>query len=92
MGRIFANIGEWLLRNSVQKALAGAGLGVVSYLGILVAVRAAFDQLINSTYSLPADVLQLMGLYGIDHVLSTFVSVAVFLLTLNSGKLAIRAK
>lgn len=92
MLKFFAVLTEWLLKNSVQKALSGAGLSVVSYLGVLVAVRAAFDQLINSVYSIAADLLQMMGIWGIDHVLGSFISVAVFLMTLNTGKLAIRKK
>jgi len=92
MGKLLAQISEWLLKNSVQKTLSGAGLGIVSYLVILVSVRAAFDKMINSAYSGPSQLLNLMGIYGIDYVLSAFVSVAVFLMTLNSGKLAIRKK
>lgn len=92
MGKLLALIGSWLSKNLVQKALSGAGLGVVSYLGILVAIRSAFDSMINSVHTLPADMLNLMGIFGVDHVLSTFISVGTFLLTLNSGKLAIRKK
>lgn len=92
MLKFFANLAEWLLKNSVQKALSGAGLGVVSYLVVLVSVRAAFDQMINTVYSAPAGLLNLMGIYGIDYVLGSFISVAIFLMTLNSGKLAIRKK
>jgi len=92
MGKLLALLGGWFSKNIIQKALMGAGLGVVSYLGILVAVRTAFDSMINSVYSLPADMLNLMGIFGVDHVISTFVSVGIFLLTLNSGKLAIRKK
>lgn len=92
MLKFLANLSEWLLKNSVQKALSGAGLGVVSYLVVLVSVRAAFDQMINSAYSAPAQLLNLMGIFGVDAVISAFVSVAVFLMTLNSGKLAIRKK
>lgn len=90
MGKIFAVIGEWLLRNGVKKVLTGAGLGVFSYLAVVTAIRAAFDSLINELDSLPRDVLELMGIYGIDLVISAFVSVSVFLLTLNNGKLVIK--
>lgn len=90
MLKFFAKLVEWLLKNGVQKTLMGAGLGVVSYLTVLVAIRAAFDQMINSVYSAPSSLLNLMGIFGIDYVLSSFISVAIFLLTLNSGKLAIR--
>lgn len=92
MLKFFATLSEWLLKNSVQKALSGAGLGVVSYLVVLTSVRAAFDQMINTAYSAPAELLNLMGIYGIDYVLGSFISVSVFLMTLNSGKLAIRKK
>lgn len=92
MLKFLAVLSEWLLKNSVQKVLSGAGLSIVSYLGVLVALRAAFDQLMNSAYSMPADLIQMMGIWGIDHVLSSFISVAVFLMTLNSGKLALRKK
>lgn len=92
MLKLLATLSEWLLKNSVQKVLSGAGLGLVSYLVIITSVRAAFDSMINSAYSGPAELLNLMGIYGIDYVLESFVSVAVFLLTLNSGKLAIRKK
>lgn len=70
----------------------GAGLSVVSYLGIVVAIRAAFDQLINSVYSTSADLLNFMGICGIDYVLGGFVSTAVFILTLRQGNLMIRKK
>lgn len=90
MYKIFAQIGEWLLRNTVQKVIKGAGLSIVTYLSIIVAVREAFDYLIQSAQTVGADVLGLCGIYGIDFVLSAFVSVAVFLLTLNEGKLFIR--
>lgn len=92
MAKILAQIAEWMMKNSVQKVLSGAGLGIVSYLVILTSVRAAFNSLINTAYSAPAQLLNLMGIYGIDFNLSSFVSVAVFLMTLNSGKLAIRKK
>ncbi|WP_224963462.1 DUF2523 family protein [Acinetobacter guillouiae] len=92
MGKLLVLIGGWLSKNIIQKALMGAGLGLVSYFGILVAIRTAFDSMINSVYSVPADLLNLMGIFGVDHVISTFVSVGVFLLTLNQGKLLIRKK
>lgn len=92
MLKLFANLSEWLLKNSVQKILTGAGLGVVSYLVVMVSVRAAFNQLIDTVYAAPTVLLSLMGLSGIDYVLSAFVSVAIFLMTLNSGKLSIRKK
>lgn len=90
MGRLLVLISDWILRNTIQKVLKGAGLGLVSYLGILSAIRLAFDTLINSAYTAPAQLLNLMGMFGIDHVLSSLVSVAVFLLTLNQGKLFLR--
>lgn len=92
MLKLLAVLSGWLLKNSVQKVLSGAGLGLVSYLVILTSVRAAFDTLIDTAYSGPAELLNLMGMSGIDYVIGGFVSVAVFLLTLNSGKLAIRKK
>lgn len=90
MGKILAIIGEWLLRNGVKKVLAGAGLGVFSYLAVMVAIRAAFDALLSEVNSVPRDVLELMGLSGIDSVISAVVSVSIFLMTLNNGKLVIR--
>lgn len=90
MGKILAIVGEWLLKNGVKKVLTGAGLGVFSYLAVVTAIRSAFDSLIGEVDSLPNDVLQLMGIYGVDLVLSAFISVAVFLLTLNNGKLVIK--
>lgn len=90
MGKIFAIVGEWLLRNGVKKVLTGAGLGVFSYLAVVTAIRSAFDSLAGELQSLPRDVLNLMGIYGIDLNISAFISVAVFLLTLNNGKLIIK--
>lgn len=92
MLKFLAKLTEWLLKNSVQTVLKGAGLSVVSYLGIVVAIRAAFDQLINSIYSTSADLLNFMGIAGIDFVLGGFVSTAVFILTLRQGNLLIRKK
>ncbi|WP_151753903.1 DUF2523 family protein [Acinetobacter soli] len=92
MLKFLAVLSEWLLKNSVQKIIAGAGLSVVSYLGVLIALRAAFTALMNKAYDMPADLIQMMGIWGIDHVLSTFISVAVFIMTLNAGKMAIRKK
>lgn len=90
--KFLAKLTEWLLKNSVQTVLKGAGLSVVSYLGIVVAIRAAFDSLINSIYSSSADLLNVLGIYGIDLVIASFVSVAVFILTLRQGNLLIRKK
>lgn len=90
MAKILTIIAEWFLKNSVKKILAGAGLGIFTYLGIVVAIRAAFDLLIQDVNSISADVLALMGIYGIDKVISAFISVAIFLLTLNNGKLIIK--
>lgn len=90
MGRILTIISEWLLKNGVRKLLMGAGLSVVSYLAVLTAFRAAFDSLINSSSSIPANLLNLLGMAGVDSALSAFISVAIFVLNLNSGKLAIR--
>lgn len=85
-----ATLAAWLLKNAVQKILLGAGLSVVGYLGTMSAVRYAFNSQINSVNGLAPDLLALMGIYGIDSVLSAFVSVSLFLLTLNAGKLFIR--
>ena len=92
MWRIAIIVIEWLLKNAVQRVLLGAGLSLVSYTGIMTAVRYAFNNSISSIYSIPGTVLALMGLYGIDHVISTLVSVGLFVLTLNQGKLALRRK
>lgn len=90
MGKFFAIFGEWLLKNGVKKVLTGAGLGIFSYLAVVTAIRTALDSLVGELDSLPRDVLNLMGIYGIDLNISAFVSVAVFLMTLNNGKLVIR--
>ena len=92
MLRFLVIFGEWLLKNTVQKVLLGAGLSIVTYMGVLVAVRAAFNSMISNINSVGAAMLNLMGIYGIDYNLSGLISTAVFLLTLNSGKLAIRKK
>lgn len=92
MLRILLIIGEWLLKNAVQRILLGAGLAIVSYMGVLVVIRATFNSLISNINSVAADMINLMGIYGIDYVLSSLISVSVFLLTLNSGKLALRKK
>lgn len=90
MGRVLVVIIEWLLKNSVQKILLGLGLGVVSYLGTMSAVKYAFNQQLLGLNGLAPDLLALMGIYGIDHVLSSFISAAIFVMALSSGKLAIR--
>lgn len=90
MLRVLALIGEWLLKNSVQKILKGAGLSVASYLGILTAIRVAFDKLMQNVNSIGGELLGMLGLIGLDYVLSAYVSVAMFLLMLNQGKLFIK--
>ncbi|EHU1539773.1 DUF2523 family protein [Acinetobacter baumannii] len=90
MPMFLAILAEWLLKNAVQKILIGAGLSVVSYLGTMTAIRAAFSSQLNSVNTLAPDLLALMGIYGIDHVLSSFISAGLFVLTLNSGKLFLR--
>ncbi|MBV6769770.1 DUF2523 family protein [Acinetobacter baumannii] len=90
MLKFFALLTEWLLKNSVQKVLSGAGLSIVSYLTVVTAIRVAFDKLINSVYSVSADLLNFMGICGIDYALSGYVSVSIFLLMLKKGNLNIR--
>ena len=92
MAKLFAIVAGWMLKNAVQKVLMGAGLSLVGYLAVMTAFRAAFSSLINAAYSGPANLLSLCGLCGIDYMLSVFVSAAIFIMTLNSGKLAIRKK
>ncbi|MFW1646205.1 DUF2523 family protein [Acinetobacter guillouiae] len=92
MGKLLVLIGGWLLDNFIRRILAGAGLAVVSYLGVLALVRTAFDSIINNLYSTPGVLLSMMGMLGIDHVLGSFISVAIFLITLDSGKLMLRKK
>ena len=92
MAKIFALIAGWMLKNAVQKVLLGAGLSVVGYLAVMTAFRAAFSSMIAGAYSAPATILGLLGLIGADYALSVFVSAAIFIMTLNSGKLAIRKK
>lgn len=90
MGRLLTILSEWLLKNGVRKLLLGAGLSVASYLAVLTAFRVAFDSLINSSHSISANLLNVLGLAGVDSALSAFVSAAIFILNLNSGKLALR--
>lgn len=90
MLRILAILAEWLLKNAVQKILLGAGLGIVSYLTVVSAVKAAFMSLVGSVHTMPTAILAIMGMLGLDHVLGTVASISVFILTLSSGKLAIR--
>lgn len=90
MWRIGVVILEWLLKNAVQKILLALGLSVVGYLGTMAAVKYAFNQQLLGLNGLAPDLLALMGIYGVDHVLSSFISVALFLMTLNAGKLALR--
>ncbi|EXB45053.1 DUF2523 domain-containing protein [Acinetobacter courvalinii] len=90
MARVAIVIIEWLLKNAVQKILLALGLSVVGYLGTMAAVKYAFNQQLLGLNGLAPDLLALMGIYGVDHVLSSFISVALFLMTLNAGKLAIR--
>lgn len=92
MGRLLVLVGGWLLDNFIRRILAGAGLAIVSYLGVLALVRAAFDNMINNLSSMPGVLLSMMGMSGIDHVLGSFISVAIFLMTLDSGKLMLRKK
>ncbi|WP_171487960.1 hypothetical protein [Acinetobacter colistiniresistens] len=56
----------------------------------MAAVKYAFNQQLLGLTGLAPDLLALLGIYGVDHVLSSFISVALFLMTLNAGKLAIR--
>ncbi|WP_151721265.1 DUF2523 family protein [Acinetobacter ursingii] len=87
---ILATIAAWLLKNAVQRILLGAGLSIVGYLGTMAAVRAAFNAQLDSLNGLAPNLLALMGLAGVDRVISAFVSVSIFLLTLNAGKLFLR--
>ncbi len=92
MGKIFVLISGWLLDNFIRRVLAGAGLAIMSYMGVLALVRTAFDSIINNLYSAPGVLLAMMGMLGVDHVLGSFISVAIFLITLDSGKLMLRKK
>ncbi|MCU4333121.1 DUF2523 domain-containing protein [Acinetobacter pittii] len=92
MLKFLAKLTEWLLKNSVQKVLTGAGLSVVSYLSVVAVIRVAFERLINSVNSVSADLLNFMGICGLYYALSGFVSVAVFLMTIKQGSLSLRKK
>ncbi|MBF7686587.1 DUF2523 domain-containing protein [Acinetobacter sp. B10A] len=93
MGRILVLVAGWLLDNAVRRIITGAGLGIFSYVAVLALFKATITNLIQEfSNSLPVQLLQLLGLVGFDTVISAFVSVAIFLLNVNSGKLFIRKK
>lgn len=90
MYKILAIVGGWLLKNSVQMVLKGAGLGIVSYLGLLVAFRATFDYLLTNLKTMPYEALSLLGLAGVDHALGAVIGAGIFLLKIKSGSLSLR--
>lgn len=92
MGKLLAFLTEFFLKNGVQKILMGAGLSVVGYLAVVTAFKSAFQNQLDATQNIPTTLLNLLGIFGVDYVLSAFVSAAIFILTLNSGKLALRKK
>lgn len=93
MGRVLVLVAGWFLDNAVRKLLMGAGLGLFSYVAVLALFKATIANLIGTlSNSLPFQLLQMLGMVGFDTVISAFVSVAIFLLNVNSGKLMIRKK
>lgn len=91
MFKIFANIAEWVAKHSVKWSLAGAGLSIISFVVTKQAIEAAITKLLTDAQaSLTTDVISLMGLAGIDILISTIVSVGIFILSLKASNLTIR--
>lgn len=62
------------LRGIVARVLATLGLGLVSYVGVSVAVDNAKALIHSHVGGMPSDMLNLMGLAGLDVFLSLIVS------------------
>jgi hypothetical protein len=70
LGTFFASS----LSGIVARVLATLGLGLVSYVGVSVAVDNAKSLIHTHVGGVPADMLDLMGLAGLDVFLSLIVS------------------
>lgn len=64
---------SFITSDLIKKLLLGAGIGIVAGTVFKFALNIFVDKLIHSFGGLPAGVLQLMGLLGIDKALSIII-------------------
>ncbi|MBF7691731.1 DUF2523 domain-containing protein [Acinetobacter pollinis] len=92
MIRLLFIFGDWLLKGFVRSVLMGAGLGLATGAGLLVAINTYIDHLVSQFGTLSSDVLGLLAMSGVHIALSSIIGAVVFRLTLNSAKVTLIKK
>ena len=89
MGNFLYNIGQGLLSISIKQALAGAGLGLVSYAGLSTMLDKMINDAVAQMQGADAVALAMLGISGMDTALSMVLSAALVRATIFSTKLSL---
>lgn len=92
MWRILMLVGEFLLKQSIKTALLGAGLGLASTAGVLVALNTYISMLQAQANSMPNDVMALLAMSGFPVAFSMVIGAVVFRLTVNASVKLVKLK
>ncbi|MCU4496796.1 DUF2523 domain-containing protein [Acinetobacter ursingii] len=92
MWRILFLVGEFLLKQSIKTALLGAGLGLASTAGVLVALNIYISKLQSQANSMPSDTIALLAMSGFPIAFSMVIGAVVFRLTLNASVKLVKLK
>ena len=89
LGDLLYKTGDYLLSNSIKRALAGAGLGLASVQILEPFVTSTLELALLSLKDSPSVVLSFMSIAGVDVALSIVISAIIARLTILQAHLYI---
>ena len=87
MGDLLYKVGDYLLANSIKRALTGAGLAFASYQVLDTVVSSMIDKAVANIQSASTIALSFMAISGIDTALSIVASAMIARLTIMQAHL-----
>lgn len=87
MGELLYKTGDYLLANSIKRALSGAGLAVVTYQGLDIVLDTLLNNAVSNIQSASTVALSFMSLSGIDTSLSIVASAMIARISITQAHL-----
>lgn len=92
LAAIFAKLFDSFAKGFLGKALVGAGLTLASTATITTLINSYVSKLQSDVYSMPADLLMILGLSKVDYAISVVLSAVVSRVFMNSLGIFIKQK
>lgn len=74
----------------IKKLLIGAGIGLATAAFFNLLLQYVIEKLITNLGGIPADILKILGLFGLDKALSIIIGALFLRATIEAGKLSFK--